>query len=99
MSLVAFLLVPHPARTMQSVAPIKLRIGDLVADYEANDSRPALFRAFDPTDTVLYEYNSEAGMPQNPFEEFGKEFRRAMEEHAALMRKEMKRARKQMLAA
>jgi len=38
-------------------------------------------------------------MSKNPFEEFGKEFKRAMEHHAELLREEMERARKQVQAA
>ena len=38
-------------------------------------------------------------MSDNPFEELGKEFRRAMQERARIMREQMERARAQMHAA
>lgn len=100
-SFVALVLVPHAARPMQSAMVIKPRMANLVARNEANDSRDALFRGFAYRRQVCYFGDTAKGasMPDNPFEDFGEEFRRAMEAHARIMREQMERARKQMHAA
>ena len=86
---------------MQSAMVIKPRMANLVARNEANDSRDALFRGFAYRRQVCYFGDTAKGasMPDNPFEDFGEEFRRAMEAHARIMREQMERARKQMHAA